>query len=178
MLDAVETIFFEDGLNITVRELADRAECSRTTLYEIAPSKEDLFLLVLDRVLRRVGRRAAAAAAEADGAEAKLKAYMGGALDFFQPVGSAFSGTVYKYAPAYLLYSEHLRFAHEAVTSTVREGIKEGVFREHRSALVADVLMNAMRRLAESEVVGVTDAAMAELLDEVFELVLGGLLTR
>ena len=52
LLAQLEEIFFEQGYRrITVGALAARLRCSRATLYALAPSKEELFLRVLDRVL-------------------------------------------------------------------------------------------------------------------------------
>ena len=59
VLDQLERLFLEEGFGgISVRELAASVGCSRRTLYELAPSKDELVLVVLDRFLHRVGRTA------------------------------------------------------------------------------------------------------------------------
>ena len=61
VLDQLEQLFLEEGFaGISVRELAANVGCSRRTLYELAPSKDELVLVVLDRFLHRVGRTARA----------------------------------------------------------------------------------------------------------------------
>jgi AcrR family transcriptional regulator len=55
ILDGLEEIFLQEGFRrVGVGELAARLHCSRRTLYQLAPSKERLFLLVLSRLLLRV----------------------------------------------------------------------------------------------------------------------------
>jgi len=50
LLDQIQGIFLAEGfLQSRVGVLADRLHCSRSTLYKLAPSKEDLFVLIVDR---------------------------------------------------------------------------------------------------------------------------------
>ena len=59
VLDELESLFLREGFSgVSVRELAAHVGCSRRTLYEVAPSKDELVLIVLDRFLHRVGRDA------------------------------------------------------------------------------------------------------------------------
>lgn len=68
VLDVVETVFVREGIDaVRIGELAAAASCSRSTLYELAPSMEALLLLVLDRMMRRImGRGAQAIEVAAD----------------------------------------------------------------------------------------------------------------
>ena len=55
LLEGLEEIFLQEGFRrVAVGELAARLHCSRATLYALAPSKERLFLLVLERLLARI----------------------------------------------------------------------------------------------------------------------------
>ena len=50
LLGEIEAIYLAEGFRgSTVGELAARLRCSRRALYELAPSKEELFLRVLGR---------------------------------------------------------------------------------------------------------------------------------
>ena len=62
LLDALEEIFLQEGFrSVAVGELAARLHCSRSTLYGVAPSKQRLFLVVLERLLARIRELAHAA---------------------------------------------------------------------------------------------------------------------
>src|SRR5262249_30866426 len=83
VLDGVERVFVEKGIRgVRIGDLATAASCSRSTLYELAESKEDLLLLVLDRMMRRIMRRGAEAIARASEPVDRVKAMVAsGALD-------------------------------------------------------------------------------------------------
>ena len=56
--------------------------CSRRTLYELAPSKEQLQLVVLDRLLQRIGRQALAAVALDGPVIDQLRQYVTSGIDW------------------------------------------------------------------------------------------------
>ena len=56
ILEGLEKLMRDGELaKLTIGDMATRLECSRRALYELAPSKEQLVLLVLDRVMHRIG---------------------------------------------------------------------------------------------------------------------------
>src|SRR5438067_2180748 len=84
ILTVVEEVFLREGIRaVRMGQLAAEASCSRSTLYELASSKEDLLLLVLDRMMRRIERRGLLAIEQASDPVEKMRAMMSsGALDF------------------------------------------------------------------------------------------------
>ena len=55
LLADLEALFFASGFRtVTVDEIATRLKCSKRTLYEIAPSKQELFVLVIESWLDRI----------------------------------------------------------------------------------------------------------------------------
>ena len=62
ILDALEALAMQDGFaELTMAQLAARVNCSLRTLYALAPRKDALLLMVIDRRLHRIGRAAMAA---------------------------------------------------------------------------------------------------------------------
>ena len=52
LLDALEDMVLREGFaSLGVSAIANRLSCSKRTLYDLAPSKRELVLLVLDRFL-------------------------------------------------------------------------------------------------------------------------------
>src|SRR5512142_1001170 len=77
LLGELERIILDEGFRrLTVESLAKRLQCSRRTLYELAPSKDELVLLVLDRLLRRMGHKAMEQVRALDDPADRLQAYM------------------------------------------------------------------------------------------------------
>src|SRR6266568_1634749 len=65
LLDELERIFFAEGFaHLSMADLAARLRVSRTTLYRLAPGKQNLVELVVDRMFNQMGKTARAALAE------------------------------------------------------------------------------------------------------------------
>ena len=58
VLDLLGTVFDDGFVAPTMADLAARVGCSLRTLYDLAPSRDELVLTVIDRNLRRIGRAA------------------------------------------------------------------------------------------------------------------------
>ncbi|MFA5939166.1 MAG: TetR/AcrR family transcriptional regulator [Sinimarinibacterium sp.] len=59
LLAQLERLFLREGFSrLTIGDIVERLSCSRTTLYQIARSKEDLVLVVVDRWQQRMQQRA------------------------------------------------------------------------------------------------------------------------
>ena len=92
VLDALEKLALDDGFaELTMAELAAQANCSLRTLYGIAPRKETLLLIVVDRRLHRIGRAAMAAIEPGMEALTALRAYLEAATTAVGPTTEAFA---------------------------------------------------------------------------------------
>src|SRR5262245_59150030 len=84
ILDAIEQLFLERGFQVlTIDDLVAAAGCSRSTLYALADTKENLFLLVLDRMWRRLRERAREAQAISGDAGARVEAFLCAGINIF-----------------------------------------------------------------------------------------------
>lgn len=175
VLDELERAFFQDGLDVTVGELAERASCSRRTLYDLAPSKEELFLLVIDRMLTQMGRAARAAAAAEQLPERRMQAFSGVAVGAFQPVTGPFFAAIRRYAPARWLFDYHLSLMRDFVVDTIEEGIASGHFQRVHPELVAEALIAAVQRVSNSGVLDELQMSASEAGVELFDLIVHGL---
>jgi AcrR family transcriptional regulator len=169
VLDQLEGSFLADGFSgRSVRELAAHVGCSRRTLYELAPSKEQLVLLVLDRFLHRVGRAALdnidPGASHAD----QIRAYFTGAVEL-QRLTHVFAEDLADEPAARRLFDRHFEFVMSVTAGIVRRGVAAGEFRPVSPSVVAGVLagsalyFNQSGFLAEAELDH--DAAVDELLE-------------
>lgn len=176
VLDKLETIFFREGMEVTVAELARLVGCSRRTLYDIAASKGELFLLVLDRMMRRLGKGALEAAARERSPERRIEAFLAAAVTTFQPARTAFVRVIEGYGPASQLFDEHLTLARAFLVDAIEDGIALGRFIDVPPSLAAEVLLAAVRRVTEPGVLASVDVTVADGLEESFQLIIRGLL--
>jgi len=93
ILDHLVEMFDGGFAHLTMAEIAARANCSLRTLYSLAPSRDELVLVVVDRNLWRVGRTAMAAIAPAMAPLDALQAYLGAATEAVEGMTAPFAVT-------------------------------------------------------------------------------------
>ena len=77
--DTIEDLekLLEKGVpNLTMSEIASRLKISLRTLYEIAPSKDQLFLMTMDKILIKLGKFALDSVSEIQSPIEKLEQYL------------------------------------------------------------------------------------------------------
>ncbi|MFT4865676.1 MAG: AcrR family transcriptional regulator, partial [Ilumatobacter sp.] len=110
ILDQLEAQFLERGFaTATVAALASAVGCSRRTLYELAPSKDALVLMVLDRFLHRVGRSALDTVDHDAPIADQVRSYINGALEL-QRLTAAFADDLDDDPAARRLLDRHFRY--------------------------------------------------------------------
>jgi AcrR family transcriptional regulator len=170
VLDVAETVFLRDGLHdFRIGALAAEASCSRSTLYELAPSKEELLLLVLDRMLRRIMRHGAESIERADDPAGRVEAMLtSGALDF-AALGPQFLDAVRGDAPARDLFERRIAESQEILEGLIAGAVAAGQFRDVDPAIAADAIMAIVLHFSDphasrAHVHGST-SRLAELID-------------
>lgn len=76
VLDHLGVLFEAGFADVTMATLAQRLNCSLRTLYALAPSRDELVLMVVDRHLRRIGRMAFDTIADEASPLETLRAYL------------------------------------------------------------------------------------------------------
>jgi len=153
VLDRLEDLLLTDGFaRFTITDLAAGVSCSRRTLYEIAASKEQLVLVVLDRYLHRKGRAALAAIDANQTTVEQLRMYIttGG-------IGPHLQNTVYddliEEPAARRLLDQHYRFTMTVVERLLERGMNNGELRRLNPSVVAASVAGAALYLSQPDVV-------------------------
>lgn len=150
VLDAIEAIFVERGFaSFTISDLAGQVGCSRRTIYELAPSKDQLVLMVLDRLLHQKGRRALDAIdLDAPIAE-QVRSYLAGGVEFGW--AHRFSDDLADDAPARRLVDHHYRFVMTVVQRLLDLGVARGELRPVDTEITAATLTGASLFISEPD---------------------------
>jgi AcrR family transcriptional regulator len=176
LLDHLETIFLAEGFGrFTLEELAVRLRCSKSTLYVLAGSKEQLSL----RVIRHFFRKATAAVeaqtvSESDPA-LRVTAYLSAVARALAPAGPAFHRDLDSFAPGREVYERNTALAAERVRELIAEGVAQGRFREVHPALIADTVTTLMFRIGRGETARATGLDDAAAYRELAALLLHGI---
>ena len=179
VLDVVERVLQREGIRaVRMGQLAAEASCSRSTLYELATSKEDLLLLVIDRMMRRIMRHGAAAIDEAGDPVEKIRAMMtSGVLDFGD-LGPSFLDAVRDHPPARLLFERRVVEGLDVLQALINDAIAAGEFRPVNSAVLAEAIFAIVTRFTDPDFVRATRVSSMSGLAELIDVLLDGLRPR
>lgn len=176
LLDQLEELFLDEGFaGFTLEDLAVRLRCSKSTLYALAGSKEQL----ATRVIRHFFRKATAAveahtATEQDPA-LRVTSYLDAVARALAPAGPAFYRDLESFAPGRSIYERNTAIAAERVRELIAEGVAQGRFRDVHPALVADTVTTQMFRIGRGETARATGLDDAAAYRELAALLLHGI---
>lgn len=174
MLDELEDRFLTHGfVGWTIGELAAGVGCSRRTLYELASSKDELVLVVLDRFLHKKGRSSLEAIDPADPFADQLRRYLTGGVAFeLRPM---LVRDLAEDAPARRLVDRHYRFAMGVIERLVARGVEAGEFRSVNPALVAATIAGTGLYLGHPEVAERVGLSGEQIANQLLDLLLPAL---
>ncbi|MBM7771637.1 AcrR family transcriptional regulator [Actinokineospora baliensis] len=172
LLEQLLAIFLADGFaESTLDDFAARLRCSKSTLYALAPSKEQLARKVVGHFFRGATERVEKRVALATDARASIAAYLEGAAAEMAVASPVFIADVAAFAPTRAVYERNAKAAAERIREFIREGVAEGLFRDVHAQLVAEMagwLIEGIQTGVLGQRAGVSDGeaftALADLL--------------
>ena len=171
VLDELEALFLQEGFSgFSVRELAAHVGCSRRTLYELAPSKDELVLLVFDRFLHRVGRAALDSIDATQSYADQIRAYFLGGIEL-QRITQVFGDDLADEPAARRLFDRHYGYVMAITEQLVQRGVESGEFRPVTPAVVAGLLAGAGQFLNQPGVQADIGLTLEHAVDELLELI-------
>lgn len=177
ILEGLEKLMRDGDLaRLTIGEMATRLECSRRSLYELAPSKDQLILLVLDRVMHRIGEIAIRAIDLEASATVQLRQYATASLGYVWRT-SAISD-LSEIEGAERVREIHHRFAGTLFERIVNTGIDRGEFRPVNASVTAAVILAGAVSFGNPELLDELGISLEDAIDDMLNLVLGGLVEK
>lgn len=174
VLDQIEALFLDDGFaDITIAQIAAGVGCSRRTIYEIASSKEQLVLTVIDRSMHRLGRAALGAVRPGDPLIDQLRQYIEGGIDLHRRAG--LFEDLADHAAARRLVDRHFRFVMTVVERLVSLGVERGEFAPVTPSVVAAVVTGSSIYLTQPELIDDVGVEFPALVSEMLDLTLAAL---
>lgn len=176
LLDQLEGIIADGFAELTMAELAGRLGCSLRTLYALAPSRDALVLVVVDRKLWRIGR-AAREAIERDLAPLDaVRAYLEAATVAVSGWAPAFARDLATVDAAHRLSDDHNEHLFEVTRTLLDVAVERGdVTPDVDTTAVARVLADLGRFFLRPEITPTLRSSPKEAADQVVDLVLRGL---
>ncbi|HEV7757023.1 MAG TPA: TetR/AcrR family transcriptional regulator [Mycobacteriales bacterium] len=173
--DLVALLLAEGFEELTLDGMASRLRCSKSTLYALAGSKEQLVRAAVVHFFRGATERVEARLAEATGQRDRIEAYLRAVAAELEPASAAFFDDLAAFPPGREVYERNTRIAARRVRQLIADGVADGAFREVHAAFVADVVASVMVRIQQRQVAGATGLADARAYTELAALVMHGI---
>lgn len=175
LLDEMEHLFAAGFVDLTMAELASELNCSLRTLYALAPSRDELVLMVVDRHLWRVGRSARDALREDLAPLDALRAYLEAATVAVSGWTEAFARDLAAVPAARQLEEGHNEYLFDVTHTLLDLAAERGDIADVDTAAVARVLAGLGRFFSRPWVIPTLRSSPKEAADAVMDLVLRGL---
>ena len=176
LLDKLEALFLTEGFaRFTLEELALRLRCSKSTLYALAGSKEQLALRVIRHFFRKATDAVEAQTITETDPALRVTAYLSAVARALAPAGEAFHRDLDAFVPGREVYERNTALAADRVRELIGEGVAEGRFREVHPALIADTVTTLMFRIGRGDTARATGLDDATAYRELAALLLHGI---
>lgn len=153
----VEIVLAEGFIGMQMSDLASRLNCSKSTLYAIAPSKEQLLVSVVRTFFRRATERVEDAVDPSASASDRIGAYLNAVARELAPASPTFFRDLDRFAPAGDIYRQNTEIAAARVQELVLEA-SPGIDPTFLGA-VARLMMESIHRGDISRATGLDDSA-------------------
>lgn len=179
ILHQLSDLFLAEGFaRFSIGDLAEACRCSRSTLYAVAASKEQLVVASVRSFFKGAAERIEAKVAAAPDPRGRLETYLAAVAEELQPVSAEFFADLARFAPANDVYRENTRFAAQRVQALVTEGVSAGVLRPAHASFVGAAAAQVMGAIQRGDIQAGTGLSAAEAYRELAELILHSLDSR
>jgi AcrR family transcriptional regulator len=176
LLADLEALFLAEGFAaFTLDDIAARLRCSKSTLYALAPSKEQLAVKVVAQFFRGAAERIEERIAEIDDAPKLIGEYLAGVAEHLNRASATFMRDIAEFAPARETYQVNSRFAAQRIRAFIDKGVADGVFRDVHARLIAEMTGLIVEGIQTGVLAQRTEVSDAEAFTALGELLLGGL---
>ncbi|MGV9711097.1 TetR/AcrR family transcriptional regulator [Gordonia sp. NPDC003424] len=176
LFDRLLALVLSDGFaGLGVADLAARLRCSKSTLYTLAGSKEQLVTKTVTHFFRQATDTVEARVSEAPTAREKVIAYLVTVGDALAPASPAFMADLHAFEPTRDLYERNTAAAARRVRELIADGVASGEFRDVDAAFAADLAASMMSRIQRREVAATTGLDDAQAYRQLASILMSGI---
>ncbi len=163
LFDGLVDLFLSAGFaHLTLDAIAAQLKCSKSTLYTLAGSKEQLVTAATVHFFKRATDNVEATVAATTGPRRRIVAYLTAVGNELAAASNQFMTDLDAFAPARAVYERNTRIAARRVQELIDDGVTAGEFRSVHAAFAADLATTMMVRIQRGDVrgrTGLDDAA-------------------
>jgi AcrR family transcriptional regulator len=165
----------EGFAHLTLDDIAARLRCSKSTLYTLAGSKEQLVQAATVHFFRGATQFVESQVAGQGGARERIVAYLSAVGRALDPASDRFMADLDAFGPARAVYEKNTRIAARRVQELIAEGVAAGEFRDVHAAFAADLAAAVMVRIQQRIVRDHTGLDDADAYRELAAILTGGI---
>jgi AcrR family transcriptional regulator len=179
LLDDLVALFLAEGFrHLTLADIAARLRCSKSTLYALGQTKDQVTVNVVRRFFRVATGQVESAIAAQETPGERIAAYLHAIGDALRPASAAFMTDLAGHPFAREIYAQNTAIAARRVQELIAEGVAAGEFRPVHASFAADTVAATMARIQNGAVLAATGLGDADAYDELAGLVLDGIRER
>lgn len=173
LLDRLTDLFLARGFRgSTLGDVAAELSCSKSTLYALAASKEQLAARAVEHFFRRAAGRVEADVARRRSPAARVREYLLGVAGELAAASPTFLADVASNALTRASYERHTAIAADRIRSLVAAGVESGDFRSVDPVFLGEVVAAAMDAIERGGITSRTGLTHAEAYAQLAALVL------
>lgn len=155
LFDELVDLFLAEGFaHLTLDEIAARLRCSKSTLYTLSGSKEQLVRAATVHFFRRETSTIDAKLSATAGSRNRIAAYVSAVGEALSIASEQFMADLNAFAPAREVYEQNIGIAAKKVQDLITEGVIKGDFRQVHAAFAGDLVATMMMRIQQGSVRG------------------------
>lgn len=176
LFDDLLGLFLAEGFSrLTLDDIASRLRCSKSTLYALAASKDELVRRVTVHFFKRATHAVETALAQTRSPGERVSAYLTAVGKELAIASDEFMADLNAFAPAREVYEANTGAAATRVRQLIEDGVDAGAFRAVNASFAADLIATMMVRVQQRGVAAATGLSDAEAYTELATLLTYGL---
>jgi AcrR family transcriptional regulator len=172
LLERLVALLVAEGFAaFTLDELTERLHCSKTTLYQLAGSKQELVREAVKHYFREAAQAVEKRVADTSAPSERVVVYLDAVAHQLRPLSRQFLDDMARFEPAREVYEANTRLAAGRIRQLIADGVAAGAFRDVHAGFVGEVVGATMQEIQRGEVAARTGLSDAEAYAELASLI-------
>ena|SRR5437867_787850 len=177
MLQRLEELFLTEGFReLTSDDIAARLQCSKSTLYAVASSKEELVNATIRHFFRDVTAVIEARVARIENPRDRIVTYLASVGDGMRRMSSACYNDMIDLEATDMIYQLNCRASARRVRELIHEGVQAGCFRPVHAEFIAEAARLLIDGIMDEQLLKRTGLSFGDAYVELSTLVLAALI--
>ncbi|MEV4313964.1 TetR/AcrR family transcriptional regulator [Actinocrispum sp. NPDC049592] len=179
LLLRLENLILAEGFaRLTVDDLASRLQCSKSTLYAIAASKEQLVVVAMRHFFREATARVAEKVASITDPPQRIAAYLSGLGEELRHMSPECYADMVSAEATAEIYAKHSLATAHRVRESIQDGVASGAFRAVNADFAGGAVSLLIDGIQHGELLDRTGLSTADAYTELAAFVLSALTNR